>query len=75
MALIPYGNDLQVHIQEDGFLTLSQRSNCVINFQREVITNKHIYNDKRKRWEINPAKIFEPKEITGYYGMINIKDY
>ncbi|WP_342218041.1 RecT family recombinase [Spiroplasma endosymbiont of Amphimallon solstitiale] len=75
LALIPYGNELQVQIQEDGFLTLLQRSNCVIDFQREIITNKHIYNDKTKRWEINPAKIFEPKEIIGYYGMICIKDY
>ncbi|MCZ6903297.1 MAG: recombinase RecT [Rickettsia endosymbiont of Ixodes persulcatus] len=49
LALIPYGNELQVQIQEDGFLTLLQRSNCVIDFQREIITDKHIYNKEIQR--------------------------
>lgn len=75
IALIPYGNELQVQIQEDGFLTLLQRSNCVIEFQREIITDKHIFNKETQRWELEPSKIFENKTIIGYYGMIFIKNY
>ncbi|WP_338987034.1 recombinase RecT [Spiroplasma endosymbiont of Dasysyrphus albostriatus] len=74
IALIPYGNDLQVQIQEDGFLTLLQRSNLVIDFQREIITNKHIFNKENKKWELDPSKIFEEKQIIGYYGFISIKN-
>lgn len=74
IALIPYGTDLQVQIQEDGFLTLLQRSNCVVDFQREIITTNHFYNKETKKWELDPAKIFEKKEIIGYFGSISIKN-
>ena len=75
IALIPYGNDLQVQIQEDGFLTLLQRSGNIIDFQREIITTSHKYNKKNKKWEIDISKIFDTKrEIIGYFGSISIKN-
>ncbi len=63
LALIPHRNELQVQIQEDGFLTLLQRSNCVIDFQREVITNKHIYNEKTKVEKIIQQKYLKQKKL------------
>lgn len=76
IALIPYGNDLQVQIQEDGWLSLLERTKLVVDFQREKITSNHIFNSKNNRWELNPAKIFERKNVTtiGYYAFISIKN-
>lgn len=74
IALIPYGNELQVQIQEDGFLKLLRNNIKVINFQREIITDKHIFNIKTNRWEINPSQIFQPKKVIGCYGSITVEN-
>ncbi|WJG70451.1 RecT family recombinase [Spiroplasma ixodetis] len=76
LALIPYGDELQVQIQEDGWLTLLQRTGLVIDFQREKITSAHKFNQENNKWEINPALIFERKTITtiGYYCYISLLD-
>ncbi|WP_339046278.1 RecT family recombinase [Spiroplasma endosymbiont of Colias croceus] len=76
LALIPYGDELQVQIQEDGWLTLLQRTGLVIDFQREKITTAHKFNQENNKWEINPALIFERKTINtiGYYCYISLLD-
>ncbi|CAB1054337.1 RecT family recombinase [Spiroplasma endosymbiont of Danaus chrysippus] len=76
LALIPYGDELQVQIQEDGWLTLLQRTGLVVDFQREKITTAHKFNKENNKWEINPALIFERKTITtiGYYCYISLLD-
>ncbi|WP_174480452.1 RecT family recombinase [Spiroplasma endosymbiont of Danaus chrysippus] len=76
LALIPYGDELQVQIQEDGWLTLLQRTGLVVDFQREKITSAHKFNKENNKWEINPALIFERKTITtiGYYCYISLLD-
>ncbi|WP_395473561.1 recombinase RecT [Spiroplasma endosymbiont of Nomada rufipes] len=76
LALIPYGDELQVQIQEDGWLTLLQRTGLVVDFQREKITTAHKFNKENNKWEINPALIFERKTINtiGYYCYISLLD-
>lgn len=76
LALIPYGDELQVQIQEDGWLTLLQRTGLVVDFQREKITTAHKFNQENNKWEINPALIFERKTINtiGYYCYISLLD-
>ncbi|WP_342261677.1 recombinase RecT [Spiroplasma endosymbiont of Notiophilus biguttatus] len=48
----------------------------VVDFQREKITSAHKFNQENNKWEINPALIFERKNINtiGYYCYISLLD-
>lgn len=74
LAIIKYGENLQIQIQEQGFITLLKRSGKVMDFQREMITTLHHFNEETNKWEMSPGDIFKPKNLIGYYGFIQMEN-